>query len=122
MFKLTAPSDEPVWLDLVAGVRIRVRPATVAAIVVAQAEAGKVFRADGADADPDTGSKAGIAMVRSLARFAIVEWEGVGDEDSEPAAVTPQNVEALMRVWPAYDAFDRRYATPALSVSAEKNA
>jgi hypothetical protein len=121
MIKLSLSSSEPAWLDLLPGVRVRARPVTVAAIIVARADAGKVFRTDEADSDPQTGAKATSAMVRSLARFAIMEWEGVGGEDDQPADVTPEGIDALMSVWPAYDGFERLYVGPALAGETEKN-
>ncbi|NEU14977.1 hypothetical protein G3T14_23315 [Methylobacterium sp. BTF04] len=121
MIRLPSASNDVVWIDLFPGVRVRVRPHTVAAIIVARADAGKVFRADEANADPQTGAKATSAMVRSLARFAIIEWEGVGGEDDLPAEVTLDGIDALMSVWPAYDGFERLYVGPALSGEAEKN-
>ncbi|MEA7228416.1 hypothetical protein ONN88_23455, partial [Salmonella enterica subsp. enterica serovar Muenster] len=109
------------WLGLIPGVRVRVRPVTVAAIIVARADAGKVFRADDADSDPQTGAKATSAMVRSLARFAIAEGEGIGGEDDQPVEVTPEGIDALMSLWPAYDGFERLYVGPALAGETEKN-
>jgi hypothetical protein len=121
MLKLPTASNEAAWLSLLPGARVRVRPVTVAAIIVARADAGKVFRADEADADPQTGAKATSAMVRSLARFAITEWEGIGGEDEAPAEVTPDAIDALMTLWPAYDSFERLYVGPALAGQTEKN-
>lgn len=121
MLKLSSQLAAPAWLDLVPGVRIETRPATPAAMIIARREAGKLFRADGADADPDTGAKATVALVGALARFAISDWSGVGDAEGEPATVTPENIDALMRIWPCYDAFDQQYVGPILAGEAEKN-
>ncbi|MCJ2032720.1 hypothetical protein [Methylobacterium sp. J-068] len=121
MLKLPNASPDLAWLSLIPGVRIRVRPVTVAAIIVARADAGRVFRADDADSDPQTGAKAMSAMVRSLARFAITEWEGIGDVDDRPVEVTPEGIDALMSLWPAYDGFERLYVGPALAGETEKN-
>lgn len=121
MLKLSTQPVDPKWLDLLPNVRVRVRPVTVAAIIVARGDAGTVFRSEGADADPQTGAKATSAMVRSLARFAITEWEGVGDENDQPATVTLEAIDALMTVWPAYDGFERLYVGPALAGETEKN-
>ena len=121
MLKLPSAQSDLRWLDLLPGARVRVRPVTVAAIIVARADAGRVFRADEADADPQTGAKATSAMVRSLARFAIAEWEGIGGDDDQPAGVTLEAIDALMSLWPAYDAFERLYVGPALAGETEKN-
>ena len=121
MLKLPSAQSDLRWLDLLPGARVRVRPVTVAAIIVARADAGRVFRADEADADPQTGAKATSAMVRALARFAIAEWEGIGGDDDQPAGVTLEAIDALMSLWPAYDAFERLYVGPALAGETEKN-
>lgn len=122
MIKLPSAHSDLHWLDLLPGARVRVRPVTVAAIIVARADAGKVFRSEDADTDPQTGAKATSAMVRSLARFAIAEWEGIGSNDDQPAEVTPETIDALMSLWPAYDSFERLYVGPALAGETEKNA
>lgn len=122
MLQLSHQSAVPKWLDLLPGVRVCVRPVTVAAILVARGEAGAVFHGEGADTDPQTSAKATAAMVRSLARYAITDWDGVGDADDRPVPVAPEAIEALMSLWPAYDSFDRLYVGPALAGETEKNA
>lgn len=122
MLKLAGLQIETRWLDIHTSVRVQVRPCTVAAIIVARAEAGKVFRADPDGDNTHTSAQASSAMVRALARFAIVAWEGICGEDDQPAAVTPDAIDALMSLWPAYDAFERLYVGPALMGEPEKNA
>ncbi|NEU15012.1 hypothetical protein G3T14_23495 [Methylobacterium sp. BTF04] len=121
MLKLSAHPSAPAWLDLMPGVRVQMRPATPAAMIIARREAGKVFRAEGADDDPDTGTKATVALVGALARFAISDWSGVGNAEGEPVPVTAENVDALMQIWPCYDAFDQQYVGPILTGETEKN-
>lgn len=124
MLKLSLTQREPAWLDLIPDVRLRVRPPTSAAMIAARTAASKAFQPpeEGAPAPSgDRGSEAAASLVLALAHHAIVEWEGVGDAEGEPAPVTAENVEALMRVWPAFDAFDRLYVAPALAGSEEKN-
>lgn len=119
MLKLAPRADEPFWLDLLPGVRVRVRPITVASMLVAREAVGKVYR----DEDKtDLTARASMTLVRELAHRGIVEWEGVGTAEGEPAAVTSETVGELLDYWPAYDALDALYVTPALRRDEEKNA
>ena len=60
-------------------------------------------------------------MIKILAGLAITEWKGVGDDDGQPAAISPEGVDALMDLWPVAEAFERLYLGPALLLDAEKN-
>ena len=62
------------------------------------------------------------ALLSALARFAAIEWEGVGDDQGDPAPITPDGVEALIELWPMAEAFERFYLAPALLLDSEKNA
>lgn len=118
MIKLSHAVSEPHWLDLLPGVRVKVRPITVASMLVARAAVSKVYR----DEDQtDVTTRASMALVHELARRGIVEWEGVGDAEGEPIAVVPETIDALLDHWPAYDALDALYVTPALRWDEEKN-
>ncbi len=119
MLKLAPRADEPFWLDLLPGVRVRLRPITVASMLVAREAVGKVYR----DEDKtDLTARASMALVRELAHRGIVEWEGIGTAEGEPAAVTSESIGDLLDHWPAYDALDALYVTPALRRDEEKNA
>lgn len=120
MLKLDTISDTPADLDLLPGVRVTLRPITVAAMLLARAAAAEVLRK--AEAEVDASIAAGEAFTRALARHAIAGWEGVGDKDGKPVKPTPERIEQLMDHWPAFDAFDRLYVGPALSGFEEKNA
>jgi hypothetical protein len=109
---------EPYWVDLLPGVRIRFRPITVASMLIAREAVGKVYRGED---QADVGVRANVALVRELAQRGIVEWEGVGDGEGKPAPVTPENIDALLNHWGAYDEIDARYVSPALERGAEKN-
>ncbi|KQP99909.1 hypothetical protein ASF59_10975 [Methylobacterium sp. Leaf121] len=118
MIKLSLAASEPNWLDLLPGVRVKVRPITVASMLIAREAVSKVYR----DEDQtDANARASMALVRELARRGIVEWEGVGTADGEPAPVTAETIDALLDYWSAYDALDARYVTPALRRDEEKN-
>lgn len=116
MLKL-ALDREPVWLDLLPGVRVQFRPVTVAAILVARSKAAEVLRAGGEDAMV----KAGIAFTRALAHSGIAAWTGVGDAAGQPVDPTAENIDAALELWPIFDAIDRLYVGPALIQDAEKN-
>jgi hypothetical protein len=118
MLKLAAREREPYWLDLFPGVRLRLRPITVAAIIAARQAAAEAMKTpDGQEIF--VGS---AAFTRSIARWGILEWEGVGDADGNPVAPTPETVDALLELWQAFDAVDRLYVAPALIGIDEKNA
>ncbi|KQO76422.1 hypothetical protein [Methylobacterium sp. Leaf88] len=117
MLKLT-PAAEPYWIDLLPGVRIKVRPITIASMLVARDAVSKVFRGEDQE---DVGVRANIALVREIAQRGILEWEGVGDADGNPASVNRETIGALLDHWPAYDEIDVRYVAPALERGEEKN-
>ncbi|MGI8524647.1 MAG: hypothetical protein ACR2K5_00435 [Pseudolabrys sp.] len=118
MLKLALPQREPYWLDLVPGVRIKVRPVTVAAIIAARQAAADAMKTPEGD-EIFVGS---AAFTRSIARWGILEWEGVGDADGAPVMPTTENIDALLELWQALDAVDRLYVAPALIGAQEKNA
>ena len=109
---------EPFWLDLDHGVRLRVRPCTTALMMAARAAAAKV---DIAELENAVGART-AALLAALARFAAIEWEGVGDETGNAAPLTPEGVDALLSLWPMAEAFERLYLAPALLLDSEKNA
>jgi hypothetical protein len=105
---------EPHWLDLGHGVRVLVRPCTTALVMAARS-------AMLADADAQTPGQRTATLVKALAHLAIEQWEGVGDENGEPAELTAAGVDALMDLWPIAEAFERLYFAPALLLDEEKN-
>ncbi|WP_419952539.1 hypothetical protein [Methylobacterium sp.] len=117
MLKLST-SAEPYWLDLLPGVRIKVRPITIASMLIARDAVGKVYRDEDQE---DVAVRGNIALVREIAQRGIVEWEGVGDAEGNPAPVNRETIDALLNHWPAYDEIDVRYVAPALERGTEKN-
>ena len=130
MIRLNLP-NEPYWLDLGHGVRVKVRaPSTAIAAAVLAAAARRV---DALRKDLEERKRAGVALdglpdlddpdvreghlqlvtAQSYARFAIVEWEGVlAAEGDEPAPVTPQAVDDLMQIYAIAVAFVSLYLQP----------
>lgn len=107
----------PYWLDVARGVRVQFRPITVASILLARSVAADVLQAGGDDA----AIKAGVAFTRSLSHSGIAAWEGIGDADGNVVEPTPENIDALLELWPVFDAIDRLYVGPALIRDSEKN-
>jgi hypothetical protein len=87
---------EPVWLELGNGVRVRLRPFTAVAEMAAQRVAHAYLAGvpAGQEADPDAFQEAWYV---ELGRRAIDAWEGVLDQDGEPAPCEPDLVEQLLR-------------------------
>lgn len=50
------------------------------------------------------------------------DWEGVGDEDGKPMAISHDGIDALLELWPIFEAFQTKYIAGALILDAEKNA
>ena len=124
MLKLSTPSREPFWLDILPGVRIQFRPISVADMLVARAAAAESLgtKVEGdAPLDRSTTVAAGAAFTRSLTLSGIVEWEGIGDASDKPIDPNPVAINQLLEVWPAFDAIDRLYVGPALTRFEEKN-
>jgi hypothetical protein len=118
MLKLAAQQRDPFWLDLIPGVRIKVRPITIAAIIAARQAAADAMKTP----DGEAIFVGSAAFTRSIARWGILEWGGVGNADGDAVSPTPENIEALLELWQAFDAIDRLYVTPALIRADEKNA
>jgi hypothetical protein len=110
---------EPHWLDLGDGVRLHVRPCTTALMMAARAEVQRAAISSASDVEA-----AGIrtaALIKALARLAVLDWEGIGDAAGSAAPVTPESVDALMDLWPIASAFESAYLGPALLLDEEKN-
>jgi hypothetical protein len=106
----------PEWLDLAPGLRLLVAPLTTALMVSARADAA-------IEALPETASEEelAVAMARSVARRAVLDWEGVGDDAGYAVPVTPGGIDALLDIWPVFEAFQTRYVARGLLLDAEKN-
>ncbi|MBB1492523.1 hypothetical protein H5395_13470 [Paracoccus sp. MC1854] len=109
-------SNSPEWLTLLPGLRLKVAPLTTALMVAARADPALA-------ALPDTArtEEMALAMAKAVARLAILEWEGVGDEHGEPLPLSPDGIDALLEVWPVFEAFQSQYVARGLMLDAEKN-
>ncbi|MCE6967631.1 hypothetical protein [Cereibacter sphaeroides] len=110
-------TNAPQWRDLIPGVRVRLRPLTTALMVSARGDPAVADLPEGAASE-----EAALAMAKALARRAILEWEGIGDADGNPIEPSPEAIDALLDLWPAFEAFQTHYVARALLLDAEKNA
>jgi len=108
---------EPYWLDVALGVRLRLEPLTTAIMVAARTD--QSVRSIALGTPDDT---IAVAFAKAIAKRAILDWEGVGDLDGAPVAVTPDGVDALLDIWPIFEAFQTTYVAKGLELEAEKNA
>ena len=110
-------SNRPEWLDLLPGLRLQVAPLTTALMVSARADPA-------IEALPDTATQEelALAMAKAVARRAVLEWEGVGDEAGNLVPVSPAGIDALLEIWPVFEAFQAQYVARGLMLDAEKNA
>jgi hypothetical protein len=45
-------------------------------------------------------------MAKAVARRAVLDWEGVGDDAMGTIVpVTPEGIDALLEIWPVFEAF-----------------
>lgn len=115
MLKLNL-TNTPTWFTLAPGLRLNLAPLTTALMVSA--------RADPLIEDmPETASteELALAMAKSVARRAVLDWEGVGDADGNVVPVSPEGIDALLEIWPIFEAFQTDYISKGLLLDAEKN-
>lgn len=114
-------STEPRWLDLGHGVRLLVEPLTTAIMLAARGDPAIVAAAAEADST-DSNDDLARTVAKAVARIVVKDWEGVGDEDGKPLPLTPEGIDALLELWPIFEAFQTKYIAGALILDAEKNA
>ena len=76
----------PEWLDLAPGLRLLVGPLTTALMVSARADLAVETLSVGA-----TQEEMALAMAKSVARRAVLDWEGVGDDAGNIIPVSPES-------------------------------
>ena len=110
-------SPKPQWLDLGHGVKLKLLPLTTALMVATRADPAVH------DLDPVSSNDARAAIFAgALARRAVVDWEGVGDVDGNPLPVSDEGIDALLSLWPIFEAFNLLYVSRGMLLDAEKNA
>jgi len=107
----------PQWLELAPGLRLLVGPLTTALMVSARADSA-------IEAMPDTATteELALAMAKAVARRAVLDWEGVGDDAGNIVPISAEGIDALLEVWPVFEAFQTKYVARGLILDAEKNA
>jgi hypothetical protein len=110
-------NNEPAWLDLGHGVRLHLHPLTTALMVASRND-----RAVAALSEDATDEASALVFAKALARNAVLDWEGVGDADGNTIPVSPEGIDALLGVWPLFEAFQTKYVAKGLVLDAEKNA
>lgn len=118
MLKLNLTS-EPNWVDLTSGVRLKVKPLTSALMLAARHDPRvQALGRDGETPDEDSLT---LEVAKVLAGLVIEDWEGVGDGSGEPVAVSQDWIDALLDLWPMFEAFQEKVVAGAMLVDAEKN-
>jgi hypothetical protein len=115
-------SNGPKWLDLIAGLRLQLRPLTTSLMVAARADPAIQGLASTANtASTASDDERAVAFAKALARLAILDWEGVGDASGVPLAPSEAAIDALLDLWPVFEAFQTLYVAKGLLIDAEKN-
>jgi len=110
-------SREPRRVELLPGTTLELAPLTTAAMTAAQTDPAVLGLPEDA-----TDAETALAVAKALARRLVLDWDGVGDADGAPIPVSPEAVDALLDLWPAFEAFQAKVVAKALLLDAEKNA
>ena len=108
-------TNGPRWHDLAPGVRVQLRPLTTALMVATRS-------APAVEAVPEEASdeERAVAFAKALARRAVLAWEGIGDADGKPIDPSPEAIDALLDVWPIFEAFQLTHVSKGLLLEQEK--
>ena len=109
-------TSAPDWLTLAPDLRVQVAPLTTALMVSARAD--PAIEALQEDASRE---ELALAMAKAMARRAVLDWEGVGDEEGNALSVSPEGIDALLNIWPIFEAFQTQYVAKGLILDGEKN-
>ena len=110
-------TNAPRWHDLAPGVRVQLRPLTTALMVATRSDPAVEAVPEEA---PD--EERAVAFAKALARRAVLAWEGVGDADGNSIDPSPEAIDALLDIWPIFEAFQLTYVSKGLLLEQEKNA
>ncbi|MBM1222900.1 hypothetical protein JQU17_22070 [Ponticoccus sp. SC2-23] len=110
-------TNAPRWHDLAPGVRVQLHPLTTALMVATRSDPA-------VEAVPEdaTDEERAVAFAKALARRAVLAWEGIGDGDGTAIDPGPEAIDALLDVWPIFEAFQLTYVSKGLLLEQEKNA
>lgn len=126
MLKLNLHKD-PFWLELTAGVRVYVKPLTTVLMNMAQSQVVQQIRQQrDLELNASNDLRSGLAealLVKSLAQLAILEWQGVMDQDGTATApINKQTISDLMDIWFIAQDFWKQYTASLELLEAEGNA
>ena len=108
-------TNEPRWHDLVPGVRVQLRPLTTALMVATRSDpAVETMPEEASD------EERAVAFAKALARRAVLAWDGIGDASGNPIDPGPEAIDALLDVWPIFEAFQLAYVSKGLLLEQEK--
>ena len=109
-------TNTPQWHDLAPGVRVQLRPLTTALMVATRNDPA-------VEAVPEDSSdeERAVAFAKALARRAVIAWEGIGDADGKPIEPGLEAIDALLDIWPIFEAFQLTYVSKGLLLEQEKN-
>ncbi len=107
-------TNAPRWHDLAPGVRVQLRPLTTALMVATRSDPA-------VETVPEEASDEERAFAKALARRAVLAWEGIGDADGNAIEPSPESIDALLDVWPIFEAFQLTYVSKGLLLEQEKN-
>jgi len=109
-------TNTPHWHDLATGVRVQLRPLTTALMVATRSDPA-------VEAVPEDASdeERAVAFAKALARRAVLAWEGIGDADGNAIEPNPEAIDALLDIWPIFEAFQLTYVSKGLLLEQEKN-
>ena len=109
-------SPDPQWFELGHGVRLQLMPLTTALMVATRSDPA----VQKLEAEASNDSRAAV-FAAALARRAVIGWDGVGDADGTVIPVSPEGIDALLSLWPIFEAFNLHYVSPGMLLDAEKN-
>jgi hypothetical protein len=110
-------TNAPRWHDLAPGVHVQLRPLTTALMVATRADPEVESLPN--EASDETRA---MAFAKALARRAVLNWEGIGDADGNVIDPSPEAIDALLNIWPIFEAFQLTYVSRGLLLEQEKNA
>jgi hypothetical protein len=109
-------TNAPRWHDIAPGVRAQLRPLTTALMVATRSDPDlELLAAEASD------EERAVAFAKALARRAVLSWEGIGDADGNAIDPSPEAVDALLDIWPIFEAFQLTYVSRGLLLEQEKN-
>ena len=109
-------SNEPRWHALAPGVRVQLRPLTTALMVATRSDPDVEAVPDGISDE-----ERALIFAKALARRAVLDREGVGDAEGEMIDPSPEAIDALLDIWPIFEAFPLAYVSKGLLLEQEKN-